>query len=251
MGWWRIFRTALAPWRRRVEHARNRNRTAEQVFTAVYHQGKWGRESDRFDSGAGSADNAATVAYLDLIRKEAVARGFEGKRWLDLGCGDFRIGGRLRELAGSYTAVDVVLPLIEYHRGHWMGPPVDFLHLDVTSGEPLPEADVVFVRQVLQHLSNRQIQQVLNRLRNYPLVYITEHVPSGGRMKIANLDMAHGSGIRLYRDSGVDLTAPPFQVPADQLRKLLEVPVVFPGSPGDHGVLETWCYTPGGLAADR
>jgi hypothetical protein len=244
------FRELVSAGRRCFEHLLNRRKSIESVFTDIYLKGKWGKEAGvDFYSGEGSAQGQAVGQYLQLIRNESSELGFTGKRWLDLGCGDFRIGGALRSLAGTYTAVDVVSPLIEHHRRNWRGLPVTFIQQDVTSGQPLPEAEVVFVRQVLQHLSNAQILLFLERLTAWPLVYITEHLPSQASLIGPNKDMSHGSGIRLYKGSGVYLTEAPFNVPEERMEIVLEVPVRFAGCNGDFGILRTSRYRPGGHRA--
>ena len=232
----------------RCQAGRNRFRSAEAVFASIYRKQKWGSGPGRFCSGGGSSQAENAAAYLRLIEEESLARGFAGRAWLDLGCGDFQIGSRLRPLAGSYTAVDVVGELIAHHRAHYRGLPVEFVHADISGGAALPKADVVFVRQVLQHLSNGQIARALQRLRDYPLVYLTEHHPSAGKLRRPNADMVQGSGIRLDGGSGVCFAEPPFSIPPRELELVLEVPVVLAGVAGDLGVLKTWRYTPGAAA---
>lgn len=233
----------LTPLRLKVEHTLNRFRTAEEVFTRVYRKSKWGRSDQPFFSGGGSSESSMVSGYLQLIEGESTSRGFRGKTWLDLGCGDFRVGRQLRPLAGRYIAVDVVAPLIRHHQDVFSGLGVEFIHGDMAGAMVLPPADVVFIRQVLQHLSNRQISAILEKLKQYPLVYITEHYLSGNRAMAPNLDISHGSGTRLGMNSAVFFTEPPFSLPRHQLELVLEVKVEEDGAV-DQGVLRTWRYIP-------
>jgi hypothetical protein len=83
-----------------------------------------------------------------------------------------------------------------------------------------PDGDLCLIRQVLQHLSNSEIEQVLNNVKKYPYVIITEHVPVFPEQ--ANLDKPHGPDIRIYQRSGVFPDEPPFSL---KLEKLLDVPI--------------------------
>ena len=47
----------------------------------------------------------------------------------------------------------------------------------------------------------------------------------------------HGGDIRVYSNSGVYLTKPPFNLPAQALRELLGVPSVGIGKENDQGVI--------------
>ena len=99
---------------------------------------------------------------------------------------------------------------------------VDFRLLDFVTDD-LPPGDVVFVRQVLQHLSNDQIARALERIRtSYPKLILTEHLPSDPDFT-PNIDIKTGPAIRLAVQSGVDITKPPFEIPVDSAEVLCEV----------------------------
>src|ERR1035437_7146132 len=90
---------------------------------------------------------------------------------------------------------------------------VRFVRADLTT-DRLPAADVGIVRQVLQHLSNAEVQMVLENVRHtYPIAFITEHVYVGRGCK-PNLDITHGPGTRVPWRSGVFIDQPPFNLPA-------------------------------------
>jgi hypothetical protein len=57
--------------------------------------------------------------------------------------------------------------------------------------DKLPEGDLCLIRQVLQHLSNRQISRVLANCTKFPYLVVTEDVYSGPRVRV-NLDIMHG-----------------------------------------------------------
>ena len=82
---------------------------------------------------------------------------------MDLGCGDFRVGSRIARPGLSYHGVDVVEELIRYNTKHFPGPGVTFSCRDLTRDD-LPDAQLGLIRQVLQHLSDDQVQRTLGRI---------------------------------------------------------------------------------------
>jgi SAM-dependent methyltransferase len=210
---------------------------AQQIFSKIYDDGAWGRSGDPaqpFYSGSGSHDEAIIAAYVEAVR--AFLQTFDRKPdVVDLGCGDFFVGALLRPWCGAYTACDIVPKLVAFNRAKFAGLGVDFRTVDLVADE-LPPGEVVFIRQVLQHLSNAQIAQALPKIRAaYRFLVLTEHLP-GLPDFLANLDKQPGAGVRTGAGSGVVLTRPPFDLsPADE-RVLCEI-----GEFG--GVIRTTLYT--------
>ena len=66
----------------------------------------------------------------------------------------------------------------------------------------------VIIRQVLQHLSNREIISIVKKLASYQFIILTEHIPEGEFTP--NIDIISGQGTRLKKQSGVVLTEAPF-----------------------------------------
>ncbi len=81
--------------------------------------------------------------------------------------------------------------------------------MDITEDE-LPKGDCIILRQVLQHLSNSEIQKIIKKLSPYKYVILSEHIPTGNF--IPNKDIIAGQGIRLKQNSGVKLLEPPFNL---------------------------------------
>ena len=87
--------------------------------------------------------------------------------------------------------------------------------------DALPSGDCAIVRQVLQHLSNAEIQSVLNKLSVYEYVIITEHVPEGTFEP--NVDIISGQGTRLKKQSGVNVLKAPFLFKVKEEKQLITV----------------------------
>lgn len=185
--------------------------TVEETFSTIYRTKGWGDDGGPFCSGTGSwgkaADDYCRFA-IDFIKNHDV------KSIVDLGCGDFAIGKRILEATGvEYTGIDVVPELIEHHRATSSGPRVHFQCANIVS-DPLPRAELYLVRQVLQHLSNGEIESVLRNLRTCKQALISEHVPIYPQS--INRDKPHGPDIRRFSGSGVYLEKPPFSVEVEE-----------------------------------
>ncbi len=104
--------------------------------------------------------------------------------------------------------VDVVPDLITHNQKTFGANAISFQLGDLTAGE-LPDGDLCLIRQVLQHLSNKEIATAIERCEKYRYLIVTEHIPTGQKVK-PNRDKPHGPDIRLFWNSGVFLDKPPF-----------------------------------------
>jgi hypothetical protein len=218
---------------------RDERMTAEEVFTDIYSNNRWGGLPGSFCSGSGSHEVSIVSPYIVRVRSELDLLGATSMRVVDLGCGDFSVGRQLASACGHYMGVDIVKPLIDYNLKTYSTPRITFRHANMIADE-LPDGDVCIVRQVLQHLSNGEILAVLPKLFKYRWCLITEHHPSPGRLIQANADKPHGGDIRVTRGSGVFLDQPPFSVPASHYKLLLEVPGAGLEGHLDPGVIRTF-----------
>ncbi|MGJ8642767.1 MAG: methyltransferase domain-containing protein [Luteolibacter sp.] len=178
-----------------------------------------------------------------MLKKHSNDFGFREMVFVDLGCGDMNVGKQLIPLCKSYTGADVVRYVIERNRSVFKDLSTDFVHCDIVNDQ-LPDGDVCFLRQVLQHLSNDQIRAILPKLRKYRFVYITEHVPKDWNGVSPNLDKPQGRGIRLDQGSGIDLTKNPFGIPEGEIDVVLEVAGNSNSSGLDPGVIRTLLFRP-------
>jgi hypothetical protein len=204
----------------RRKHARL---SVQQVFIDIYRRKLWGRanaHSSTFFSGAGSHDTAIVSPYVDAVQNFLSSLPVKPDV-VDLGCGDFAVGSKLRSYCRTYIACDIVPDLIENNRMQFERMGVDFRLIDLSENE-LPKGDVVFIRQVLQHLSNDLICKAVSKIaQNYRYLILTEHLPED-RNFIPNLDKPVGPDMRLEINSGVVLTKSPFHLAVRDERVLCE-----------------------------
>jgi SAM-dependent methyltransferase len=220
MAFYRSVRRVLSSAKRAVRFQQNRLKTNGQIFDQIYANARWGGKPGEIYSGFGSdkglADEyvAAVVPFLEAVNCINV---------VDIGCGDFRIGARIASSVPKYTGADVSRIVIERNKSLHGRDGVSFQVCDAEH-DPLPPGDVCLIRQVLQHLSNRSIKTILDRLvASYRYVVITEHVPSKKSFQAFNLDKPTGEDVRSFYGSGVYVDRPPFGLTID--RVLLDLPL--------------------------
>jgi hypothetical protein len=201
--------------------------TPKDTFTKIYDGGYWGRSKERgekYYSGSGSHGGEIVECYVSAVSGFLQSLGHKPDA-VDLGCGDFAVGTQVRPHCGKYIAADVVEGLIERNRLIYGSDGVDFQVLDMINDE-LPDGEVVFIRQVLQHLSNSDIAKVVPKLSTkYRYLVLTEHLPISSGF-VPNLDKARGPDIRIKLEkegSGVVLTEKPFNLKVKQTAVLCEV----------------------------
>lgn len=200
----------------------------------VYALNLWGGNQSEFYSGTGSHNLEIVNPYIDVLT--AFLTSFENPIVVcDLGCGDFNIGKQLMEHTEKYIAVDIVTDLIAYNKEKFKEENLEFHCLDIAVDE-LPPADCVILRQVLQHLSNAEIQSIVSKLSAYRYVIITEHLPEG--QFAPNKEIISGQGIRLKKQSGVNLLEAPFNLKVKEEKQILNT-VLENGK----GVIVTTIYT--------
>ena len=206
----------------------------KDAMEQIYEKKLWGTGEADFYSGAGSHDSEITNPYKNTLI--SFLTSFENPLVVcDLGCGDFNIGKDLVKYTKQYIGVDIVENLITYNKENFKIKDLSFQCLDIAV-DTLPAGDCAIVRQVLQHLSNKEIQQVMCKLIDFKYVILTEHIPKGGF--IPNKDIISGQGIRLKKQSGVDVIAPPFNFQAKEEKQLTSVILN-----DNKGIIVTTLYT--------
>lgn len=171
-----------------------------EKFEQIYARDEWGN-----GSGEGSAPlhTGEYVRFLqDFLARHRV------RRVVDLGCGDWQFSRLIDWTGVEYDGFDLVQSVIERNRREFAAPNRRF-HLFSGHFPDLPAADLLLVKDVLQHWSNDAVTAFLPTLRRYPLALVTNCVNPRGRTR--NADIASG-GFRC-----LDLREPPFGLPAEEV----------------------------------
>jgi hypothetical protein len=186
----------------------------------VYKRGLWKQGNSL--SGVGS-EGVLAERYVAFVLNYARARGLRSV--LDGGCGDFSVGSKLAPAFVRYSAMDVSSHIIDINRRRYSGPDwqhVRFAVADMTTDD-MPAADLVLIRQVLQHLTNSQIEKILRNLEagRWRRALISESVHDPANNQVPNLDLpSHSVRTRASLGSGVFIDRPPFNRPARRIATL-------------------------------
>lgn len=186
----------------------------------VYEMNLWGENGSDFYSGTGSHHLDLVGPYIEAV--SSFLTSFEAPLVVcDLGCGDFNVGKQLVKYTRKYMAADIVADLIKRNKKTFTDEKLEFHCLDIAA-DNLPEGDCALLRQVLQHISNAEVKRVVRKLTDFEYVILTEHLPEGEF--IPNKDIISGQGIRLKKQSGIDILASPFNLKVKEKKQLLSVP---------------------------
>jgi SAM-dependent methyltransferase len=189
-----------------------------EAFIQTYDKKLWGNtQGEEYFSGLGSLDEFVTP-YTGWLTRFIAERKIN--TIVDLGCGDFRVGRSIcSAVSVNYVGVDIVPDLIAHNKLRFENERVSFICANIIEDD-LPNGDLCLIRQVFQHLSNKQISRVLANCAKFPCLVVTEDVYNGPGMR-ANLDISHGPDNRLFRRSGIFLDHAPFGM---RTQNVLEIP---------------------------
>ncbi|WP_121666439.1 class I SAM-dependent methyltransferase [Mesonia aquimarina] len=205
----------------------------KDAMVQIYEKNLWGGKNAEFYSGLGSHHPQVVKSYVAVV--SSFLKSLESPPVVcDLGCGDFNIGKELVQYASNYIAIDIVPGLIDHNKQTFKRNNLEFYSLDIAKDE-LPFGDCAIVRQVLQHLSNAEIKNIVKKLYNYKYIILTEHLPEEDFEP--NKDIISGQGIRLKKQSGINLLTAPFNFKVKEEKQLLSMK-----SPDFKGNLETMLY---------
>ncbi len=179
------------------------NLERKTAFERIYSANEWGSNESR--SGLGS--------NLDLTRQVRRAlppllRGLGVKSMLDAPCGDYNWMPHV-DLGGThYIGCDIVPELIAANRARHPG--IEFLCVDLAEGN-LPQVDLIFSRDCLQHLPEADIWKVLRNFKR-----------SGARWLLTSSHTTHEQSMSFYPGGFgyLNLQLAPFNFP----RPVLIVP---------------------------
>jgi SAM-dependent methyltransferase len=150
-------------------------------FEQIYATGEWG-----IGSGEGSAavHTSGYVRFLQRFLQDQSVRSV-----VDLGCGDWQFSYKVNWNNIHYRGYDLVRSVVERNQATYSAPNIEF-HVISSQLSDLPTADLLIVKDVLQHWSNESIFEFLPVLRRFRYSLITNCVNTHGPTE--NLDIADG-----------------------------------------------------------
>ncbi|WP_103072152.1 class I SAM-dependent methyltransferase [Aquimarina sediminis] len=191
----------------------------KDAMEQIYKMKLWGGSNSDFYSGTGSHHPEIINPYINAVTSFFTSFK-EPLTICDLGCGDFNVGQNLVKHTQKYIAVDIVPELIVRNKETFKEKKIEFHCLDIAVDD-LPSGDCVLLRQVLQHLSNAEVKSIVDKLGDFKYIILSEHLPDGDF--VPNRDIVSGQGIRLKKQSGLDVLAPPFNLKVKEEKQLSSV----------------------------
>jgi SAM-dependent methyltransferase len=195
----------------------------QDAFDEVYKKAMW-KQGDS-TSGLGSEGELAE-RYLLFVLNYAKANNIHSI--VDAGCGDFSVGSRLAPHFEKYVGLDVAPTIIEINKKRYVDlvaqGKVEFGVADLTAST-FPPTDLILIRQVLQHLTNTQIEQILRNLEasKWRRALITEEVYEPESNSNPNVDLpSHTVRTRVALNSGVFIDREPFNRKANRVAIIRE-----------------------------
>ena len=176
-----------------------------EIFDDIYRNDRW-----KGGSGTGSSEEA-TRPYREFLHN--FLRSNDIRSVLDLGCGDWQFSQHMDWSGIDYLGVDVSKVVLEGTR-RFARPGVEFRALNAAT-DPLPPADLLIAKDVLQHWSNADILALLPKLAGFRFALFTNGFLPGEEAR-TNEDIATGMHYR-----PVDLRRAPFSLPGAYVAWLL------------------------------
>jgi len=178
--------------------------TSQEIFTTCYRGKSWGDHESA--SGPGS-----TLEYTANLRRELplLIRQRSVMRLLDAPCGDFHWMKTIRgELDCEYIGGDIVAELVSANQAQYADTRTRFVQVDI-SKDPLPAADLWLCRDVLFHLSEREVFMAIhNFLRSGIPAMLTSSHP----------ECRYNSDIPTGAFRPLNLCLAPYEFPPPQIR---------------------------------
>jgi len=166
-------------------------------FEQIYATNEWGH-----GSGEGSLPEH-NRGYVQFLEDFLVRQNIESV--VEMGCGDWQFSKDIRWGAAKYHGFDVVPAVVEFNRQSYAR---DHVIFSLYSGDPaeLPRADLLIVKDVLQHLNDATVHHALVHFPRFRYVLATNCVNPRG--PTVHRDIADGDFRYL------DLRLPPFGLQA-------------------------------------
>lgn len=138
------------------------------TFEDIYQNNKW--KSDESVSGTGS-----TLAQTETIRRTIpkIVNKYGVQSILDIPCGDFNWFKEMDLKLNMYIGADIISELIRFNRARYTSPLTAryFEVLDITR-DKLPKTDLILVRDLFGHFSNKDIKMALKNIKNSGARYL-------------------------------------------------------------------------------
>lgn len=180
-----------------------------EIFTKIYETWPWSEEGFLF-SGSSIEITHEYVDFLETFMKENEIRSV-----LDIGCGDWAYCRYIDWDGIEYVGIDVVKMVIDRNQKLYSNDSIQFIHGDVLTID-LPQADLVICKDVFQHLSNKDILTLLDKMKQFQHCLVTNFVDP-------ITFSAENTEIETGAFHNIDLSNPPFNIDGEAVLQFIAV----------------------------
>lgn len=138
----------------------------KERFSQIYFKNIFGGKVSRSGSGSDMVQTAEIRRELPKLVQEYGIRTF-----MDAPCGDLHWMKETALNVEQYIGVDIVEHLVEKNRKEFGKAGTSFLCLDLAANE-LPQADIIFCRDCLVHLTYDEIRKVIANFKKSNSTYL-------------------------------------------------------------------------------
>lgn len=170
----------------------------EEIFDEIIRQNEWGYKNQKYEIATGYGNTEeTTVEYRKLLSQ--VMESNKIRHVIDIGCGIWEF--EHREFDDMiYIGVDCVNRVIEFNKKHYSKKNRFFIYADaLDANNNIPEVDLCIIKDVLQHLSNRNIVKMLDKaIERVKYILIVQDHQSDG--EILDIDDGEYRPLSIYRE---------------------------------------------------
>jgi 2-polyprenyl-3-methyl-5-hydroxy-6-metoxy-1,4-benzoquinol methylase len=177
------------------------------VFDSIYESGEWGRDGRNEGTSGSGSNSEGSETYRRYLRGFLKEKNI--KSVVDVGCGDWQISSLIDWTGISYVGYDASKLVIEKNLKSHRGENIRFVHENFVTAD-LPGADLLIVKDVLQHLSIRNIKLALEQFHKFKYVIAVNDIDPV-TLSAPNVDVRDGG----YRT--LDIAAEPFNVDGEKV----------------------------------
>jgi SAM-dependent methyltransferase len=187
----------------------NKKNLNREIFTSIYKSGHWVRNQNNSSQGkisiSGPGSNLGTDQFYDLKdNMNKILEKYRIESILDMPCGDFLwINEVIKNKNIDYLGIDIVDELIEKNISKYQNKKTNFQVKDIVEYSHKGLVDLVLIRDLFIHISNKDIAKIIKNLKDFDFKYLAVNCYSNEN----NKDVATGQHRK------VNLLIPPFNLP--------------------------------------
>lgn len=170
----------------------------EEIFEEKIKSNEWGYKNQRYEISTGYGNTEeTTVEYRKLLKR--VIDSNKVRHVIDVGCGIWEFEHKEFDNI-IYIGVDCVGRVIEFNKERYNKKNRFFVHADVLDEKNnIPEVDLCILKDVLQHLSHRNIIKILDKVikRVKYIIIVQDHQSEG---EILDIDDGEYRPLSIYQE---------------------------------------------------